>query len=478
MNSKPILEDNELEFIENLLSKGADERILINDDGNTKYSIPLLHDNIVNRGSCTCSVATRDELGCITKVLEETSSENDWIDQIDNISNRLKAVLNEEGKDNLELFFAPSGTDLVYYPLMLSNLTNPNRKILTITTCIEELGSGTRLAATARYYANYNQFGEEIKLGEKILSSIDVSSRFFKARSESGEILNNHDEILALIKEHEDHIIIINLVYGSKSGIEDSIGLIDKIKGDNIFWNIDFCQFRHSNTIINKLIEKKSTIMITGSKFYQTPPFCAALIVSKDLYRQILNVSTVEWNKVKPFESIFSAYDFPKAIRHKTNFRKKVNPSVILRWLCALNEIEMYNAIPEDKTEEKINDWRDTVVEHLEKNESFEIMPFQEDTNKTIVSFRVKKEGRFLNHEELKELHKYTVLSDYSFLPEESKLFIGQPVTYHDNKSFLRLAIGSKNIRKFIENDEQHFKMDKQIIDALKDNIGKYDEVN
>lgn len=478
MNSKLVLEDNKLDLIEDILSKGADERILINEDGNTKYSIPLLHENVVNRGSCTCSVAGEEELECIAQAIENTNSESEWINQIDNITDRLKGVLNEDGEDNLEFFFAPSGTDLVYYPLILASLTNPNKKILTITTCIEELGSGTRLAATARYYANYNQFGEEIDLGEKILTSIDIKSHFLKARSENGEILNNHDEIIELIKEHEDHIIIINLVYGSKSGIEDSIALIDNIEGDNIFWNTDFCQFRHSNTIMNKLIEKKSTIMITGSKFYQTPPFCAALIVSKDLYHDILGITPEEWSKVKAFESVFSAYDFPKEIRNKTNFRKEVNTSVILRWLCALNEIEKYDEYPEEITEEIINNWRSTVIQHLEEKEAFEIMPYQEDTNKTIVSFRVKKDGCYLNHEELKELHQYTVLSDYPFLPEDSRIFIGQPVTYHNNKSFLRLAIGSKNIREFIENDEKHFNMDKHIIEALNDNISKYNEDN
>lgn len=476
MNSKPILKNIRLLQIEELLSQGADERITINDDGITKYAIPLLDNNIINRGSCTCSPATEEDAELIAKTLENNKSEKEWISQIDSISTRLKAVLNEDGNDELELFFAPSGTDLVYYSLMIASLMNREKNILTITTCIEELGSGTRLAASAKFYSNYNQFGEKISKGESILRDVRVKSHFFNARSENGEILNSQEEILSLIEKNKDCSIIINLVYGSKSGIEDSIGLIDRIAGDNIFWNTDFCQFRHSKTIINRLIKKKSTVMITGSKFYQSPPFCAALIVPKEIYRQIIDVD--DWSSVKAFDSIFSSFDLPSELREKANFRNKINIPVILRWQCALEEIEKYARIPEEITKEKIEDWRSVIGKYLEQIESFEMMPHQEKTNKTIISFRVKYQGKYLNETELKKLHNYMVSSEFSYLQKKIKIFLGQPVTYDDNKSFLRLAIGSKNIREFIKNDEKEFELDKSIIDALVENINKYNENN
>jgi hypothetical protein len=106
------------------------------------------------------------------------------------------------------------------------------------------------------------------------------------------------------------------------------------------------------------------------------------------------------------------------------------------------------------------------------------MMPHQEKTNKTIISFRVKYQGKYLNETELKKLHNYMVSSEFSYLQKKIKIFLGQPVTYDDNKSFLRLAIGSKNIREFIKNDEKEFELDKSIIDALVENINKYNENN
>jgi hypothetical protein len=408
------------------------------------------------------------------KILNTNQTSMGWRNLIDCIANDIKGLLNWNNKNNLELFFAPSGTDLVYYPLLISKLIHPDKKILNITTCIEELGSGTRLATAGKYYANYNQFGEKKKKGSSILPKEDMENYYFKARSESGDIMNNQEAIIELVKRHPNHSTIINLVYGSKSGIEDSLSLIDKIEGDNILWNTDLCQFRHSKDIINKLIDKNSMVMITGSKFYQSPPFCAAMLVPKKIYSKLLKSNS--YDQVRAFSSIFSSYDFPNKIRKQLNYRQKINIASILRWSCALEEIKKYNDLPIGKVEEKINAWRKTVSKLLEEKDEFQLMPFQENTNKTIISFRIKLNNTFLDENALKKLHQLVVSLQHEELPSSRRFFIGQPVTYFANKSFLRLAIGAINIRKFVEDDEYEFNIDKKIIEILILSLKKFNE--
>ena len=116
--------------------------------------------------------------------------------------------------------------------------------------------------------------------------------------------------------------------------------------------------------------------------------------------------------------------------------------------------------------------WRKAVFHFLEEREEYELMPFQDNTNKTIISFRVKYKGSYLNEQALRKLHYITSTKEYTHLDKnQSMVFIGQPVTYFDDKSFLRLAIGSKNIREFVANDEKSFELDKKIIDILTTNL-------
>ncbi len=456
--------------IAQLLSQGADERIFTNKEGLTKYAIPPINLKVINRGSCTCSVLTDGNIELIKKMYRSIKSDDDWIVQNDQIFDKFKEFINQKNEDNFELFLAPSGTDLVYVPLIISKLINPKKKILNITTCIEELGSGTRLAAKGKYYADYNQFGEKVKKGEKILKNDDIETYFCKARSEKGEILNNQNEIIEVVKKHPNHTIIINLVYGSKSGIEDNLELIDKIKDANVLWNTDLCQFRHSKAIIKKLIEKNSTVMITGSKFYQSPPFCAAVLIPKDILNKISK--NVNPSTIKEFRSIFSTYDLPPGLRKKLGLRNLLNPSRILKWNYTLQEIEKFNSLPTALVQQKIDAWGSNVSQFLEEREEFELMPNQENTNKTIISFRVKYNGKYLNEKALRKLHYLTVTKNYNNLGDEKTMvFIGQPVTYFSDKSFLRLAIGSKNIRKFVNDNEINYELDKKIIDILASNL-------
>lgn len=48
--------------------------------------------------------------------------------------------------------------------------------------------------------------------------------------------------------------------------------------------------------------------------------------------------------------------------------------------------------------------------------------------------------------------------------------FIGQPVDYH-GKAFIRLAVGARTIRKFIQDDEQEFKFDLCILKIIANHL-------
>lgn len=462
--------------LQELLAQGADERIFQDDEGKTKYGLNPVEYDIVNRGSCTCSSATKDDVDLMVELLNTHTTPQDWEDTLISISDELKSILNKKNQDNFEIFFAPTGTDLVYFNHILARLIHPTKKIVNITTCIEELGSGTKLATDGKYYANYNQFGDKVRYGETIVPEDNIESYFFSARTESGEVQNNNERIKQIVKEHQEDTVIINLVYGSKSGIEDSLHLIDELKDDHIIWNTDLCQFRHSKKIINELIQKGSNVMLTGSKFYQSAPFSGALLVPK--YRYEKAYASNNWPFLRQYLSIFSAYDFPKPFRTKNKIESEINIPTILRWKCAIEEIKRYNHVDTKIAKEITQRWRKVIKSFLKDDEHFELMPFQSNTNQTIISFRVLANGEYLSAEALKSLHQSIVRDTYDDEFQFKCIFIGQPVTYDNNKSFIRLAIGSKNIRRFLANDEKEFKDDQRILNVLLQKIKEIEDAN
>jgi len=453
------------EDLNQILSKGADDRIYLNENGLTKYGVPLTGKDFVTRGSCTCNPTSKEDIQLINELLNELHSDQDWIKQQEKITITLKSIINIEKEDAFEIVYTPSGTDIVYLPLLLAQLLKPDQEIHNIFTCFEEIGSGTKLASEAKFYSSYNQFGNKIVKTKKLDQNINVKSIFLNARTSDGDIINPEIEIKKWVSENPQALIIINLVYGSKSGIEDNLSLIDKINAPNIIWTTDLCQFRHSKEILNILLKKNCLLFITGSKFYQSPPFCGALLMSQSIFSKIMKVSN--WNPISNFGQIFSKHDFPQSMKDKTGFPDFLNKSRILRWSCAVKEIERFNKFDKNIIDHKINLWRKTIVEALlNHGDVFELMPHQEQSNKTILSFRIMYDGKYLDHNQLKELFLKIVKSDYRLTNTFSNITIGQPVAY-GKKSFLRLAIGSKNIRQFVTEDEHYFQTDKEIVQII-----------
>ncbi len=462
-----------LKDISNLVFQGGDERLDILETGNNKYHInPTVYDNLFNRGSCTCST-----LNPLTaKVLEETDlfeTPDNIIATRDHQIKRIKSLLNYEGKDEFDLVFAPSGSDLAYLPILFSKILKPTKEILLILTCPEELGSGSQMAYLGKYYANRNQFGEEVEKGEDINLRYDVNLARFKARNDEGQIIKHSNEISDVLIQDKKKSKIGALVIGSKSGIEDDISLIPKLDKD-VMWVVDLCQFRNSKSLVNHLLGMGCMVMITGSKFYMAPPFCGVMLVPKSMTQKI-NDSEILPKYTEGFDKIFSQYDFTNGFSNlKKHFRKKINKGLILRWEIALNEMERFNDIPRANSSKLIQSWNATIRNSILESNSFELMPHQEKTNQSIISFRVKSRfGTYLSYDDLKGFYQETVNDNYE-IGSYTKIFFGQPVKYSCG-AFIRVALGANNIYTLLQEEENtRFDNDKLFMKILDEKANSF----
>ena len=260
---------------------------------------------------------------------------------------------------------------------------------------------------------------------------------------------------------------------GSKSGIENNVSIVSRAPED-VLWTIDLCQFRASRVLINGLLGMNCCVMLTGSKFYQSPPFCAALLVPKTITEKFQPRAS---GNAKAFGSIFASHDIPAefpAIRDQ--LRDFKNYGLLLRWEAALAEMTALADLDSFRVNLAVRKWNDFVVGKLRTDSMFELMPGQEVTNKTIVSFRVKKGcGDYFSHSELRLLYNKICQTRFTNMQGFEKLLIGQPVKYGD-KSFIRLALGSSDFRSFAK-DETDFGLDAVVIENIKSVVNEIIEI-
>jgi len=106
---------------------------------------------------------------------------------------------------------------------LFSRLLYPGKNPVSIVTCPEELGSGTQIAAHGKFFSLMNQFGESIPKGEFLSENLTPDVYMLPARDDKGHIYDNRAELFELIDRDHDTCKIVNLVFGSKSGIEENL---------------------------------------------------------------------------------------------------------------------------------------------------------------------------------------------------------------------------------------------------------------
>ena len=230
------------------------------------------------------------------------------------------------------------------------------------------------------------------------------------------------------------------------------------------------CQLRSEVGLLQELMSKNVQVMITGSKFFQAPPFCGALLVPKSLAESVDQCKDA--SMASAYKEVFSAHDFisPNMRNIATQLETFENKGLRTRWEVALDEMEKYQAIPESVTSAAIARWRQVVVGRLAQTDAFKVMPNVNDTSPSIVSFQVlKSDGTALTKPECQLLFDKLALNPQTgFENDYNKVFIGQPVAF-GKQAFIRLAIGSYSLRQMIKEPRYNPKNDLRVVQIVED---------
>ena len=152
--------------------KGGDERIKLKENGLNKYhGNPLIYESVFNRGSCTMSNLNVDSKKAVDNMLKKLKNE-DYDKLLNQQQKQLKKLIDVNSLNDFDIFYAPSGSDLCYFPIMFSRIINPDKKIFSVVTCPEELGTGSNTAIKGSIFlepTNLKKMFLKMKLFTKIL---------------------------------------------------------------------------------------------------------------------------------------------------------------------------------------------------------------------------------------------------------------------------------------------------------------------
>lgn len=465
---RPVV-DHSAELCDLIIS-GGDERLDL-DDGLNKYHLdPRTSAGTLHRGSCTCSPLNDAVERAASGALDALRSGSTTTGGL--LAHQRRRLLDlfvpEAGADDdhhPDVIFAPSGSDLCYLPLLFSSLVDPGRRIVNVVATSEELGSGSLLAHDGRFFAGRSQIDDQLVKGDPISDGLLVESVFLPARAADGAIVDQGRRIEQLISERRgDDALIVNLVIGSKSGIENGVRIVERFADDDIMWTVDLCQMRARPALFDRLLELGCLLLCTGSKFYEVPPFCGAMLVPSVWIRRLARLEEV---RVDGFDRIFSSLDFPPSLPGLVGaFDAVDNVGLRLRWEAALHEMELFDAVPEKRSAAMITEWHERVVERIARSNVLELLGDQDETNDSIVSFRIRNaDNGFLDREQLADVHRRLATEEVPEIAPHERAMIGQPVSYTSG-SFLRVAIGSCDVRRAVA-DNFDPTSDLALIDAI-----------
>ncbi|MFK8024357.1 MAG: hypothetical protein AB8G26_10395 [Ilumatobacter sp.] len=439
-----------VEAIEDAIVSGGDERLTLDADGRNKYHLdPRSSIGTFHRGSCTCSPLNAFGAGAVAATHDALASNAVAHSTIaDRQRERLLALFVPDAP-GAGVVFAPSGSDLCYLPSMFSSVIEPGRRIVNVVATSEELGSGSLLAHEGRLFAEQTQVRGGLTIGTPLDTGLDVETVLLPARDEWGGIVDQGAAIERVVAERDPaDALIVNLVIGSKSGIENGVSVIERFAGEEIIWTVDLCQMRARPALYERLLGLGCMLLCTGSKFYEAPPFCGAMLVPPAWMDRLAGAHSPA---PAGYGDVFARADFPDSLKRIAEpFPVVHNTGLRLRWEAALAEIEAFDAVPRADSAAAIAAWHATVVDRIDSSETLELLRDQELTNDSIVSFRIRDAvGGHLDRAALAAVHRSLAIDGAPEIAPFRRATIGQPVSYTSG-SFLRVAIGSSDVRRAV----------------------------
>jgi asparagine synthase (glutamine-hydrolysing) len=476
--------------LEALLTSGGDDRCMIDPRTATnKYHIRPrpLNESDIFRGSCTGNpptargYAAAERLYIELKGLQGAKLHAKLQDVFENHRRRISELLRLP--DGAQLILCPSGSDAEYIPLAIARTLRPDTKIFNSVTQLREIGAGSAPASLGRFFSIYAPLVGKIAADRKHLEGFDgIEGVAISARERDGTVVLVSQQISELTEKalQQDHYPIVHGVFGGKTGLRDDVMPPSLDGGKKSLGIVDACQGRFTENELHEWLKQDSLVLFTGSKFWQAPPFCGAVIIPPSIADKLQTTKLIH-NKEMLSSHGLGAFltdkELPSCLDCWKPFLKNEdinNVGLALRWEAGLAGMDALAHISDEKRSQAVAEWAAAVFDMVQSEVGLEAWCLE----RSIVSIRVAKDpGSWLKMSELRDLFRWMSMDVSSAVSSKatddekialSKItYIGQPVDVSETHAVVRIALGSEALLSFINDKKKTLAEDRFTVKKL-----------
>jgi hypothetical protein len=281
---------------------------------------------------------------------------------------------------DVEIVFAPSGTDLEYVALACVAGRAPG-STHAILLGADEVGSGCIYSAHGLYFAEETALGVATRPGALVpglggvhveLVDIPVRDKMARVRP-SLYIAERMLASIAAARSASRHSLV-HIVHGSKTGlILPSLADVDRLiraHGDAATLVVDACQARITAEAVNDYLARDAIVFVTGSKFMGGPPFSGFALVPRALAGRAPTLA-------RGLATIFRRAEWPAGWPGARMLPDSVNIGLLLRLEAAIFELERFQALDPVAVERVILAFHAAVrAEIVDKTEARRVAPY------------------------------------------------------------------------------------------------------
>jgi hypothetical protein len=365
-----------------LMTTGGDARIVLGPEtGLNRYHSAPRPSGVLAYASSTANDISTPGFAHVERLLAELGpdlSGSAYAGRLEALRGRIRSAysLGQE----VDIVFAPSGTDLEYVALACA-AGRGRDGTHNILLGADEVGSGCVHSAFGRYFARETALGAATVpgdpvpgLGETHVEMIDVPVRDSHGRARpSAEIAAKMEKAIAEAQAAGRHVLV-HVVHGSKTGlILPGLADLDRLQenhGDIVTLVVDACQARITSPAIADYLERGAIVFVTGSKFMGGPPFSGFALVPRRFRERSQPLA-------QGLATVFRRGEWPQGWPGAESLEDGPNTGLLLRLEASIFELERFQHLSIEEVTRTILCFHQAVREEIiEKTPAHRVAPY------------------------------------------------------------------------------------------------------
>ena len=331
------------------MTRGGDARIVLEPETglNRYFSAPFPRD-VLALASSTANDISADAYAHLSArfptgagYLEDGAAYAAFLDELRGEIREAYAI----GED-IDIFFAPSGTDLEYVAL-LAVAGRRQSGVVNILLGADEVGSGCIHSAAGQYFANETACGVVTVPRQPVAGLPPIEMADLPVRRESGEA-HDSGSLAAAMKRPvaaaltEGRFPLVHIVHGSKTGLVlphlDDVDALRTRFNKDVAFVVDACQARITTKAVHDYLARGIIVFLTGSKFMGGPPFSGFALLPRGVVASAAPIAA-------GMADIFRRAEIPQGWQGREICRDDGNAGLALRLAASLFELRRFQAL-------------------------------------------------------------------------------------------------------------------------------------